>query len=314
MARKGRKDPRWRTAVAAFTETFPDQPIGFSKVIGSGLSRKAYLSWVGPEDQETPYVALVPNKDAPENYPDCVRRETALLRHLSTLELPFDTADIVRFDHETSVVIQTHIPGFCVDFKSSKGLKPWDIVGELAAAVHCVSTQRLTSILEGFETRRAHAESCIASLTSIDDPIARDAYQWACEHLPPATPARLLHSDLLGQNIHYDVLNSHRFGLVDWETALLGDPAFDLAIVTRATGKPFGQANGLQLLLDAYNTSDPPEELEATAVHLHELGLVAHWWHTANPDHVEERQNYLRRMRNVLNRAATVSLTDSRSR
>ena len=68
-------------------------------------------------------------------------------------------------------------------------------------------------------------------------------------HLPPATPSALLHGDLLGQNILFS-LDGEPLGLIDWEQTELGDPAYDLAIVTRGVKRPFKVSGGLDLLVE----------------------------------------------------------------
>jgi hypothetical protein len=85
--------------------------------------------------------------------------------------------------------------------------------------------------------------------------------------------------------------------------ACLGDPAYDLAIVTRGSRDPFKTAGGLNKLLDAYR--EHGGDVTAAAVHLHELCLVASWYRNA----LEERggeaqaQQYLGQLRNILRRA-----------
>lgn len=74
------------------------------------------------------------------------------------------------------------------------------------------------------------------------------------EHVDAHDPPTLVHGDLLGQNIlrRFDG-DSPSFGVIDWEYAQVGDPAHDLAILTRGSQRPFGVPDGLPRLLDAYN-------------------------------------------------------------
>jgi len=65
-------------------------------------------------------------------------------------------------------------------------------------------------------------------------------------------------------------------GLIDWERACLGDPAYDLAIVTRGVRKPFQIDRGLERLLEAYALQG--SEIRKEHVHLHELCLMARWY------------------------------------
>ena len=60
----------------------------------------------------------------------------------------------------------------------------------------------------------------------------------------------------------------------------MGDPAFDLAIVTRGVRRPFQMARGLDHLLDAYSAAggDP---IKRSEVHFYELCLAARWYREA---------------------------------
>ncbi|MCP3962628.1 MAG: phosphotransferase [bacterium] len=164
----------------------------------------------------------------------------------------------------------------------------------MAAAVHAVDTD-LFDGLRGHPTRRHHAEAELEVFEGLDDPLVRDVGSWAAEHLPPQTPSVLLHGDLLGQNILLS-LDDEPPGLIDFERACLGDPAYDFAIVTRGHRRPFRIDNGLARLLDAYAASNgqavTPEE-----VHLYELCLVTGWYRqssTGAPGHPPEF--YLRQL------------------
>jgi aminoglycoside phosphotransferase (APT) family kinase protein len=88
----------------------------------------------------------------------------------------------------------------------------------------------------------------------------------------------LIHGDLLGQNILLDP--DEVPAVIDWEYAKLGDPAYDLAIVTRGAKKPFAIDRGLERLLDAY-ANIRQCRIAAHEVHFYELCLVARWFRDA---------------------------------
>jgi aminoglycoside phosphotransferase (APT) family kinase protein len=91
-----------------------------------------------------------------------------------------------------------------------------------------------------------------------------------------------------------------------WEFATIGDPAYDLAIVTRGDRKLMGINNGLNILLDNYRKAGGAE-LSAVDVHIHELLLFLNWlWDSAEtekngqhrghgPDHYAQRTESLLR-------------------
>lgn len=102
--------------------------------------------------------------------------------------------------------------------------------------------------------------------------------------------ARLLH-DLAGVGFPFD-----------WEYAQLGDPAYDLAIVTRGVRRPFQIDGGMDRLLDSYNRVGGVEVSRAH-VHLHELALAARWYRDALDGESAPAQQ-LQLLRSVLRQAS----------
>ena len=68
--------------------------------------------------------------------------------------------------------------------------------------------------------------------------------------------------------------------MIDWEYARCGDPARDLAIVTRGARQPFQIAGGLDRLLDAYAAAGGRMVTRAH-VRIHELALAGLWYREA---------------------------------
>jgi len=93
-------------------------------------------------------------------------------------------------------------------------------------------------------------------------------------HLPPDDPAVFLHGDLLGQNILVDFEGFR--GVIDWEYSRIGDPAYDLAIVTRGVRRPFKREDGLERLLEAYVAAGGAE-VRLTEIRVHELLMHVSW-------------------------------------
>jgi Phosphotransferase enzyme family len=134
---------------------------------------------------------------------------------------------------------------------STYAVKPWQVVAEIAAAIHAVTGRDVAGLVPGYETRAAHARAALAVFEGL---------------------APIVHGDLLGQNILLAMDGPHH--VIDWEYATRGDPAYDLAIVTRGVKQPFQIAGGLDRLLDAYRAHSGLE-VSANQVHLHELCLIA---------------------------------------
>lgn len=283
--------------------------VGWVKRIGRGLSRDIFAAEVGinpdPGNLSGPYAVMLPRWDAIPGLDARTRREAALLERLAQLTLPFRVPDVIGAVPEGGqlVLVRRFFDGIEMDFRAGRQptIRPWEVVGQVAAAIHAIDLAGLVDLLPGHATRREHGQADLEVFDGLEDREARDAHAWAREHLPPHAPAAFVHGDLLGQNILLwpETLPA----VIDWEYALRGDPAYDLAIVTRGVRRPFQVDGGLQRLLEAYAASGG-SPVTAANVHFHELCLAAGWYREAlegkgahPPD--TERQ----RLCGILNRA-----------
>ncbi len=97
-----------------------------------------------------------------------------------------------------------------------------------------------------------------------------------------------------------------RCARTDWEYAQRGDPAYDLAIVTRGNRKLFGLDQGLQRLITAYHAANGAA-VESTDVIVWELLITLRWLYEASRD--GERyggrspESYRNQVRAILRRA-----------
>jgi len=263
--------------------------VGRVTKIGEGLSRDVFAASVDPPPEgaqpEEPVVlaALVPRR--PGGSPQPVRREARLLRGLERVALPFRVPRFARVveTERGAVLVLECLAGIPADLRAGRttSIRPWELVAEVAAGVHAVELAPLAAGLGGWPTRRAHGQARLGELAwaeAASQPMVRAALAWLCEHLPPDEPARLLHGDLLGQNIL--LWPGSPPALIDWEHALRGDPAYDLAIVTRGVRHPFQIERGLPLLLEAYARHGGCE-LGERDVRFHEIALHVDWYRRA---------------------------------
>lgn len=86
----------------------------------------------------------------------------------------------------------------------------------------------------------------------------------------------VLHGDLLPQNLSWDLFETQKIGVVDWEYAQIGDPAYDLAVATGGARKPLKECGGLEKLLATYARASGVEVLKS-AVQIHEILMHLHW-------------------------------------
>jgi aminoglycoside phosphotransferase (APT) family kinase protein len=280
----------WARAKMILADVFEDLggpgtqvEVGWVRKAGSGTSREAYYARVelSPDQSRLggTYIVLLLRRDAGLAAAERARREHALLAHLARRALPFRVPVPVAAvdDHGCPALVQEPVPGIELDLRAGRqhAVSPWNVVGAVAAGVHAIDPVAVGLGGAGHATRRAHALAALAALDEVQDPCAAAARAWALAHLPPDTPGALLHGDLLGQNIL--LAPGEPPGLIDWEYADRGDPAYDLAIVTRGHRRPFQVAGGLERLLDAYRGHGGDPAVTGAHVYLHELCLLASW-------------------------------------
>jgi aminoglycoside phosphotransferase (APT) family kinase protein len=257
--------------------------IGRVTKVGQGLSRDVFAAAVevspDPGALSGPYAVLLPTRGADPSLDERTEREFRLLDRLAQLTLPLRVPRAMGVwpDQGRLALVRGFLPGVELDLRAGRqpSVRPWEVVGQLAAAVHSLDVETFAGLLPGHETRRAHAEEALLVFEELDAPEARAALAWARGHLPPDAPSVLLHGDLLGQNILLAPADPP--GLVDWEYARRGDPAYDLAIVTRGVRRPFQIERGMERLLEAY-TRLGGCPVEASHVHVFELSMAAAWY------------------------------------
>lgn len=264
----------------------PQSAIGRIRHLGDGLTYRVFATVCRVQSAhrfvDVPLVVRLPRHDAPGSQRTEAAREAQLLERLSKHGFPHRIPEVIGSVNVSTGVaqIQRRIAGIPLELKAAHGreVRPWEPVARVAASCHSLDPRPYVDLLPGYSTRRAHAQARIDALGRVARPEFSDARSWAALHLPPDSPARLLHGDLLGQNILLPLSGQEedRIGVIDWAEAQLGDPAYDLAIVTRGKRRPFRHREGFRNLLEAYNAISV-DEVTAAEVRLHELCLLAEW-------------------------------------
>jgi aminoglycoside phosphotransferase (APT) family kinase protein len=268
---------------SALASAYGAQDVTLDQVVhlGEGLSRHAYGAYASWVTGEGAFVVLCPTERGQE---ELWRREYQLLERLARRgPLPFQVPRPVAVLSEGEagmVVVVTRLRGAPLDQWPTR--EPCATLGQLAAAVHALDVQDLIELLPSHPSRRAHARAhLVEELEGLPGPEAAEALAWGLEHLPPEEPPHLVHGDLLGQNVLVDPLDpAAPVALVDWEAARVGDPAYDLAILTRGVRRPFRLERGLERLLEAYQT-EQGAAVTVQHVRLHELCMAGLWYRQA---------------------------------
>lgn len=258
--------------------------VGRVRKLGEGVYRRAFHAWVevdpDPSGLSGPYVCLIPHRTLPDEITEEIKREAQLLTALGVLDLPFRIPRLMAeasFEHGVALV-ETAEHGMPLDeiagLKSAE--RPWRVTAKVAGAIHSIHDATVLSIAS--QAERQTAESALTVFDGLDEPVFREALAWAREHLRDNLRSVLLHGDLLGQNILVDIWESKDSpAVIDWSLACIGDPAYDLAIVTRGYRCPFKQNNGLNKLLDAY-IEGGGQSIRVEDVRIHELCMLAGWY------------------------------------
>ena len=283
--------------------------VGWVDAIGAGLSRRAFRAEVEVSGATQTLVALVAAREADAGYATRALREAAVLHWLSERTPGLRIPRIVGLvpDVHGPTLVETFVSGVPLDLRIGRqgNIRPWQVVAEVAAAVSM--SQVPDAEVVPHRTAAEHRREVRARLAEHADLEAEivDARAWLEEHVETSREGALLHGDLLGQNIRLDPTDDDgRLGLIDWEYVAIGDPAYDLAIVTRGAKRPFQQAGGLLRLLGAYNQLAVTTLVPAD-VHFFELELlIGDYQHCrvagSSPEHLGQRR---RAIANLLRRA-----------
>lgn len=99
-------------------------------------------------------------------------------------------------------------------------------------------------------------------------------------------------------------------GVVDWEMARVGDPAYDLAIVSRGDRRVLGVKDGLKVLVEDY-LEFGGQPISLTDVRLHELLLLLYWLQEAWREYQEPvtrghgQDYYIAKLQSLFRRAVS---------
>ena len=296
--------------------------------IDSGLYHDNYRFWiVGPElpeewQDKSLLLRLSTQKKVPRSKTETVQyllREAQTLQALKDAGFAFETPELVcmvKSEARQPVgLVENWVWGMSLQFykDSSDADRIIPTIAAVAAAVHRLPPGRF-SHLPALPDSRTHILKELKSLSPAlfrEYPAAQAARKWILSRLPVNRPATVLHGDLLPQNINCgENKGEWKIAVIDWEFAAIGDPAYDLAIVTRGDRRLMGKNNGLQQLIDNYRETDGID-LSLADVHIHELLMILKWlWESAQGHRKGLTEghgpaHYAQRVESLLRRAET---------
>ena len=282
--------------------------IDWVKKVGEGLSKEVYRADVTVFQQEEQQLVLAVSlllHDADEDASSGMVHEFHVLDRLNQAESSFSVPEPVGilWHKGTLVSVRTFACGLPLELRTSKTHhgRPWEVIAKLAAEIHRFPRYALPLSRNDYSTRQDHALASLAPYDHSHIPEIRDAVQWVRAHLPPHDDATFLHGDLLGQNVYRTLHES--VWVLDWEYACYGDPAYDLAIVTRGAKKPFQISGGLEYFIDSYRAAGG-KAVTQHDVHMYEILLLLGWYaqslNRSGGGHAPE--HYLQRLQGLLKR------------
>jgi len=308
-------------------DTFPNSVRVDGKIrrLEMGLNQENYLFWLTAEEPlpyppSHGYILRKCRRDCEDtSYTQGIVRlqhEASTIEALASQRLDFSVPEFICFvgDHNLphDGFVETALPGLCLDdLKRNPDKRSFIIeaIARVASAVHKLPVDRFR-YLDGHPDVKTHVEARRDKLSTeslADDADASRALKWIDAHLHGDRPSVVLHGDLLPQNILWD-WDKERLGVIDWEFAQIGDPAYDLAIVTRGNAKLCRVQDGLKRLVDTYREAGGASVTPADVI-THELLLMLNWFASAVRGEREGKhegyppEHYRKKIRSILRRA-----------
>lgn len=232
---------------------------------GHGRHSVAFTTDVRIDGKNRPVVVRIPKSDGSDEHPVKLRLAHEVRRRLADRDLvPFDVPEPLGTsptEFGLGIVDRPETDTALEDLEYD--VNPVAITAHVAVALHRLDASGFRDLVDGPATRREHAVSALEIFDRYECNNFRFARKWCETHLPDETPASLLHGDLRGENIlvslPYRAPNNAgpddvSISVVDWESVTIGDPAYELAMISQGHRRAF-KARGQKVsqLVGHYN-------------------------------------------------------------
>lgn len=250
--------------------------------LAAGADYSVYAARLDEGGEEV--VIRIPREEARAGQPTRVRRAVAALERLERCELPFEVPRLLGTvtTDEGLAVVETRMEGVELAGATSGDVDPVEVTARVAAGCHHAVDADLRRELGGPVDCRGAGLDALEVFEGEPPPVVERALEWCADHLPGEGSTRLVHGDLLAQNILVDVdAGSADVAVIDWDEVRFGDPALDVASVTRGFETVFGGGESRAELIEAYD-----ERVEWSVseqrVRFWELVVLAREWRRAS--------------------------------
>lgn len=214
-----------------------------TEVLHEGLNLSLAISTDG---NDWAYVLRRPKELRRTSPFDDLRHEYGLLRELDTTAIPTPTP--VLFCEDDSVVgeplfLTTYLGGAAIRLGSElpepfqDPQSRWSVATDLIdtlAAIHSLDAVPFEDVCERRSPREGVARTAerldeATSVTGHELPALRSVEEWLRRNAPSDSTAALVHGDFRPSNVLFAGTDRPEIsGVLDWETAFLGDPLTDL--------------------------------------------------------------------------------------
>lgn len=250
-----------------------------AEVLHDGLNLSIAISTA---DAERPYVLRQPRKLRQTELFNDLETEYEVLRRLEETPVPAPVP-IEYCDDETvlgnSCLLMSHLDGTAIPlgsglperFQSVKARTRFvDGLIEMLAEIHTVSTESFEEVCDqqtplaqvNCGTQRLDAARSVTD----HEPLAlREVEDWLRKHVPSNPQPALVHGDFRPGNVHF--VGDRRpeiTGVLDWETAFLGDPRTEIGYLLLRWGTEKDLTPKLDELEGRYSTKEVEQVREDT--------------------------------------------------
>ena len=281
--------PGWAVARSALEFILPytlgeniKYQVEWVKKIGDGLSKEAYRGDVTIFEEKEKYSVFAVSlllHDADANAGSRMLKEFYILDIINKAETSFSVPEPfgIIWVNGIMISVRSFVFGYPIELRAPRSNieRPWEIIAKTAAEIHNLRINNLPEDTKLYPTRLDHAQSNLTKYKNYNIPEIQEALKWISENLPIADKSVLVHSDLLGQNLFKTDIE--KIIVLDWEYSFYGDPAYDLAIVTRGVKRPFQISGGMDYLVDSY-LAFGGKQLTKKDVYIYELSLILGWY------------------------------------
>ena len=274
---------RARRAVEALLDRCGETHARIEKVtrLEQGMFRAGYGVVVsGTTALPALLVALVPRVDGSSEMVEACQREAAILRCLAGCcqGMGFPSFIGVEESEGLPILITSFVAGLSF---GPRGFRKdpseyFESVARAASIIHALPQNEFHEVLSGPATCRDFAQARLLTFSKHPDTDIARAFSWCTERLPHDESTVVLHGDLMGQNLMVDVNDPSRLSVIDWSDCCFGDPAFDIAVVTRGVRNPMKLVRGRERLVSRYNELSG-RVVSIERVYLYEVILVMGW-------------------------------------